>query len=250
MGDRKKPKCIMGVNQFLEYAFGGKEEAIGMSEYENAIDVQGITFSERFENKVTSGPTGGLQSLYEWEKTPNVEPFATITEDMLCIVGKNANRFIGECSKWMKELGPLDARNWLRMDKDTKKRLFNKIQAECNFPPEAERIVVAHAVELQCMMLFRSWRYRLKEDHFAGKTHISEKNRSNRLSQNIKPSNGSKSTARIYHDEIMPLYTLAKDSTQDPTKEQTIEIPHKDGKWDLEGEVKYEEFKKLHEDQI
>ncbi|KAJ8438357.1 hypothetical protein Cgig2_015284 [Carnegiea gigantea] len=140
------------------------------------------------------------------------------------------------------------------------------------------------------MMLFRGWRYTLKEEHFAGKTvteatpeahrdewnwlvnhwadpkqqHISEKNRSNRLSQKIKPSNGAKSTARIYHDEIMPLYNLAKDSTQGPTREQTTKIPqrppyvqlwektkkHKDVKWDPEGEVKYEEFKKLHEDQI
>lgn len=62
----------------------------------------------------------------------------------------------------------------------------------------------------------------------------------------------------------MPLYTLAKDSTQDPTKEQTIEIlqdppymqlwekikKYKDGKWDPEAEVKYKEFKKLHEDLI
>ncbi|KAJ8445980.1 hypothetical protein Cgig2_018513 [Carnegiea gigantea] len=105
-----------------------------------------------------------------------------------------------------------------------------------NFPPEAEGINVARAVELQCMMLFRGWRYRPKEEHFTGKTvteaiknkppeHISEKNRSNRLSQKITLSNGAKSTARIYHDEIMPLYNLAKDSTQGPTEEQTTEIP-------------------------
>ena len=29
---------------------------------------------------------------------------------------------------------------------------------------------MARAVELQCMMLFSGWRYRLKEEHFAGKT--------------------------------------------------------------------------------
>ena len=29
---------------------------------------------------------------------------------------------------------------------------------------------MARAVELQCMMLFRGWRYRLKEEHFVGKT--------------------------------------------------------------------------------
>lgn len=31
---------------------------------------------------------------------------------------------------------------------------------------------MAHVVELQCMMLYRGWRYRLKEEHFAGKTVI------------------------------------------------------------------------------
>ncbi|KAJ8436288.1 hypothetical protein Cgig2_023339 [Carnegiea gigantea] len=176
------------------------------------------------------GPTIGLQSLREREKYPNVKPFATITGDMLRVVGKNANRFI----------------------------------AEWNFPPEAKGIDVARAVELQCMMSFREingigshWadpKQRVLYDQicFGGQRmisfnqyHISEKNQSNRLSQKIKPSNGAKSTARIYHDDIMPLYTLAKDSTQDPTKEQTTEISqdppyaqlaHKDGKWDPEGE--------------
>ncbi|KAJ8427749.1 hypothetical protein Cgig2_008553 [Carnegiea gigantea] len=106
-------------------------------------------------------------------------------EDMLRVVSKNGNRFISECSKWVKEFCPLDARDWVRMDKDAKKRLFDKIQ------------------------------------------RISEKNWSNRLSQKITPSNGAKSAARIYHDKV-----------------------HKDGKWDPKGEVKYDEFKKLDEDQI
>ena len=44
------------------------------------------------------------------------------------------------------------------------------MQAEWKFPPEAKGIDVARAVELQCMMLFSGWRYRLKEEHFAGKT--------------------------------------------------------------------------------
>jgi len=44
------------------------------------------------------------------------------------------------------------------------------MQAEWKFPPEAKGIDVARAVELQCMMLLRGWRYRLKEKHFAGKT--------------------------------------------------------------------------------
>ena len=111
------------------------------------------------------------------------------------------------------------------------------------------------------MLLFRGWRYRLKELYFTDKTiteainnrplevqkdhwdwlvnhwadpkqqvtivfvtrtlttsfyklsytgvylimniyRISEKNQINRLKQTIKPSNGAKSTARIYHDKV------------------------------------------------
>jgi len=37
-------------------------------------------------------------------------------------------------------------------------------------PIEVDGINVARALELQCMLLFRGWRYRLKEEHFAGKT--------------------------------------------------------------------------------
>lgn len=56
------------------------------------------------------GPTRGLKSLRERERNPNVKPFAKITADMERVVGKNANRFIGECSKWVKEFCPLDSR--------------------------------------------------------------------------------------------------------------------------------------------
>ncbi|KAJ8444291.1 hypothetical protein Cgig2_029704 [Carnegiea gigantea] len=44
--------------------------------------------------------------------------------------------------------------------------------AEWNFPSEVEGVDVARAVELQYMMLFRGWRYRLREEHFAGKAVI------------------------------------------------------------------------------
>lgn len=56
------------------------------------------------------------------------------------------------------------------MDKDAKIRLLDKIKAEWNLPTEADGINVARALELQCMLLFRGWCYRLKEEHFTGKT--------------------------------------------------------------------------------
>ncbi|KAJ8428709.1 hypothetical protein Cgig2_025700 [Carnegiea gigantea] len=244
------------------------------------------------------GPTKGLKSLREREQNPNVKPFAKITLDMERVVGKHANCFIGECSKWVKEFCQPDSRNWIRMDKDAKTRLLDKIKAEWNLPTEADGINVDHTLELQCMLLFRGWRYRLKEEHFAENTvtqtisnkppevhkdkwdwlvnhwadlkqqHISEKNRANRLRQKIKPANGAKSTARIYHDEIIPSLMHPQDSCQDPNHDgaqdptqQIEEVPayvqlwertkrHKDGSWDPEAVAKYEEFKELHMSQM
>ncbi|KAJ8439841.1 hypothetical protein Cgig2_023003 [Carnegiea gigantea] len=251
MGDKKKADNIMGVNQFLEYAFSatihnhlivrdilmdynpwihhgekevdeeiplvrndvepdlidvdlvdvGEDEEDEFSDRELDIDsldrdLEDATHGKdnqlhalepsltcrqkrRAEQALRKGrkcePTRGLQSLRERVKNPNVKPFATITEDMLRVVGKNANCFINHLIHVL----PLCYKNWVRMDKDAKKRLFDKVQAEWNFSLEAKGIDVAHAVELQCMML-----------------------------------------------------------------------RHKDGKWDPEGEIKYEEFKKLYEDQI
>ncbi|KAJ8421258.1 hypothetical protein Cgig2_008626 [Carnegiea gigantea] len=40
-------------------------------------------------------------------------------------------------------------RNWIRMDKDAKTRLFDKIKVKWNLPTEADGINVAHALELQ-----------------------------------------------------------------------------------------------------
>lgn len=125
---------------------------------------------QALQNARKRGPTRGLKSLREMEQNCNVKPFANITPDMERVVGKNANRFIGECSKWVKEFCPLDSRNWIRMGKDAKKRLLDKIKAEWNLPVEADGINVARALELQCVLLFRGWHYRLKEEHFAGKT--------------------------------------------------------------------------------
>ncbi|KAJ8429703.1 LOW QUALITY PROTEIN: hypothetical protein Cgig2_004878 [Carnegiea gigantea] len=175
------------------------------------------------------GLTRGLKSLREREQNPNVKPFAKITPDMERVDSKNANRFIGECSKWVKEFCPLDSRQ--------------------------NGICLQKPMELMSPV---HWNY----------NHISEKNRANRLRQKIKLTNGAKSTAKIYHDEIIPSLMHPQDSTQDPhhssaqdPTQQIDEVPayvqlwermkrHKDGSWDPEAVVKYEEFKELHISQI
>ncbi|KAJ8426016.1 hypothetical protein Cgig2_017098 [Carnegiea gigantea] len=109
-------------------------------------------------------------SATEPAPTPNRRAQQALRNDMERVVGKHANRFIGECSKWVKEFCPLDSRNGIGMDKDAKTRLLDKIKAEWNLPTKADGINVGHALELQCMLLFRGWQYRLKEEHFAENT--------------------------------------------------------------------------------
>ncbi|KAJ8435156.1 hypothetical protein Cgig2_007777 [Carnegiea gigantea] len=57
------------------------------------------------------GPTRGLKSLREREQNTNVKCFMKITPDMERVIGKNANRFIGGCSKWVTEFCPIDSRH-------------------------------------------------------------------------------------------------------------------------------------------
>ncbi|KAL2901851.1 hypothetical protein RDABS01_026933 [Bienertia sinuspersici] len=61
-------------------------------------------------------------------ETPNEKPYAKISDTMLRVVGTKAAQFISECSRWVKEYCPLNARNWKNMDKTTKDRLYDKIQ--------------------------------------------------------------------------------------------------------------------------
>ncbi|KAJ8422964.1 hypothetical protein Cgig2_002713 [Carnegiea gigantea] len=130
------------------------------------------------------GPTRGLKSLREREQNPNVKPFVKIAPDMERVIGKNANCFISERSKWVKEFYPLDS----RMDKDAKTRLFDKIKC-----------------------------YRLKEEHVSGKT----------ITQAI-----SNRPPEVHEDKWDWLINDWASSR------------HKDGSRDPE--VKYEEFKEHH----
>lgn len=178
------------------------------------------------------GPSRGLKALHQWLKNPTTKPTATITKEMRRIVGPNAGSFIAECSKWVKHYCPLNSRNWSKMDAVAKQDLFDKIKGEWNLPTRRH---VNTASTLQCAMLFRHWRYRLKEQYFTRKRidealanrpsdvdpnvwkwlvmdywfdpktrRISAANKANRERQTIKTANGALSTARIMHNMRHP----------------------------------------------
>ncbi|KAL2938680.1 RNA-binding protein 33 [Bienertia sinuspersici] len=98
------------------------------------------------------------------------------------------------------------------MDKVAKQRLYDKIRVG--------GANVIEALSFQCSMLYKHWRFRLKEQHFRNKSvaeainsrpntidvnpwtwpHISKINTENKLKQTESPANGARSTARIFHD--------------------------------------------------
>ncbi|KAL2934390.1 Stress response protein nst1, partial [Bienertia sinuspersici] len=133
---------------------------------------------------------------------------------MLRVVGTKAAQFISDCSRWVKEYCPLNARNWINMDKTAKDSL---------------RCIISS----QCAALYRGWHYLLKERYYIGysiteakrnrlagidinkwewlvdvfwsdpkQQHISDNNKKNKLKQTVLHSNGAKSTARILEELV------------------------------------------------
>ncbi|XP_056697787.1 uncharacterized protein [Spinacia oleracea] len=117
------------------------------------------------------------------------------------------------------------------MDPDQKQRLYDKILGKYNLPEKVGGADVVEALSFQCSILYRHWRFRLKEEHYRGKTkaqarankpltidneawvwlvdeywgspkqeRISKINTENKLRLKETPANGSRSTARICYD--------------------------------------------------
>ncbi|XP_021714206.1 uncharacterized protein LOC110682232 isoform X2 [Chenopodium quinoa] len=120
------------------------------------------------------------------------------------------------------------------MDPDAKKSLYDKILAKYNLPEKIGGADATDALSFQCSILYRHWRFRLKEKYYRGKTKaeardnrpstidpiqwdwlvyeywsspkqeaISKVNTANKLKLTETPANGAKSTARIFYDMII-----------------------------------------------
>ncbi|KAL2897359.1 Proline-specific permease, partial [Bienertia sinuspersici] len=102
------------------------------------------------------------------------------------------------------------------------------------------------ALSFQCPMLYKNWRFRLKEQHFRNKSladainsrpntidvgkwtwlvceywndekqkHISKVNTENKLKQTKTSANGARSTARIFHDLVSHINAPPTQPTQE-----------------------------------
>lgn len=202
---------------------------------------------QRGHGKRTRGQTQGIKWKKERNHKLGVKPSLRITKDMKRIVGENTNQFITEVGNWVRTMLPLRCRRWNDMDAEHKQRLFNKIKVKWILS-EGENI--DQAVENQCKILYRQWRYRLKEKYFDGFSiaeamsncpegvhpddwrwivekhwgsekhkRISQVNRANRAKQKVKAIQGSKSTSRILellqkHCELATISQASKQITE------------------------------------
>ncbi|KAL2921405.1 Fibronectin-binding protein PlpA [Bienertia sinuspersici] len=141
---------------------------------------------------------------------------------------------------------------------------------------------VTEALSFQCSMLYKHWRFRLKEQHFRNKSiadainsrpntidvdkwtwlHICKVNTENKLKQTKTPANGTRSITRIFHDLInapptQPTQELDESSEPHETQQDPLYITlfektkkHKGSGWEPNAEKDYVALKRLHEKEI
>ncbi|KAL2931505.1 hypothetical protein RDABS01_036915 [Bienertia sinuspersici] len=206
-------------------------------------------------------------------------------DELRRVVGEKADEFICDCSNWVKEYCPLDSWNWAKMDKMAKNRLYDKIRGKYDLPEKVVGVDVTKALSFQCSMLYKHWRFRLKEQHFRDKSitdaihsrpnnievgpwtwlvcdywncekkkHISKVNTENKLKQTETPAYGARSTARIFHDLVKLDGSSEPHETQpDPLYitlfEKTKKHKGRSG-WEPNAEKDYEALKRLHEKEV
>ncbi|XP_021759569.1 uncharacterized protein LOC110724447 isoform X3 [Chenopodium quinoa] len=219
---------------------------------------------QKFPDRKRRGPTRGLKYASKRARNPEENITLTFMDELRRVVGEKANEFICDCSNWVEEFCPLNALNWAKMDPDAKKSLYDKILIGGSDATDA--------LSFQCSILYRHWRFRLKEKYYRGKTKAEA--RDNRPStidpiqwdwlvyeywsspkQEINETQivanqveGSSEHAELQQD---PIYVRLYD---EKTKKMISLNRHikKDGStiWEPNAEKNYEELKRLHETEI
>ncbi|KAL2938450.1 hypothetical protein RDABS01_021899, partial [Bienertia sinuspersici] len=209
----------------------------------------------KFPDRKRRGPTRGKKyGPRMWNSNSEEKIKINFMDELRRVVGEKANEVICDCSNWVQEYCPVDSWNWAKMDKVAKNRLYDKIRGKYDLPEKVVGADVTEALSFQCSMLYKHWRFRLKEQHFRNKSvadaissrpntidHISKVNTKNKLKQTETPANGARSSARIFHDLINVPPTQ-------PTQE--LDGSHKGSGWEPNAEKDYEALKRLHEKEI
>uniref|UniRef100_A0A803LLZ3 Transposase n=1 Tax=Chenopodium quinoa TaxID=63459 RepID=A0A803LLZ3_CHEQI len=180
-------------------------------------------------------------------------------DELRRVVGKKADEFICDCSNWVKEFFPLKSLNWSKMDSGAKERLYKKIRSKYDLPDMVAGANVIEALSFQCFMLYKHWRFRLKEQYFRN----NKVNTENKLNQTETPADGAKSTARIFHELMNVQQTQGtqehEGSSDNPLETQQDPLyitlfektkKHKDKGFEPNAEKDYDALRNLHEKEV
>ncbi|KAL2906411.1 hypothetical protein RDABS01_005121, partial [Bienertia sinuspersici] len=222
--DRQKPEYIAGVNEFLYFSFTGKSD-------ETMLKCPCLNC-----RLVLSQNLYGINPTYNpWDSHGE-----SIQE-----TGNDEEGYIGEVLDNGSDEMPLDDM-----------APFGKY----DLPENVTGADVTEDLSFQCSMLYKNWRFRLKEQHFRNKSiadaintrpntidvdkwtwlvceywnaekqkRISKVNTENKLKQTETPANGARSTARIFHDLInepptQPTQELDESSEPHETQQDPLYI--------------------------
>ncbi|KAL2923494.1 hypothetical protein RDABS01_014985, partial [Bienertia sinuspersici] len=213
----------------------------------------------KFPDRKRRGPTRGKKyGPRMWNSNSEEKIKINFMDELRRVVGEKADEFICDYSNWGKY----------------------------DLPEKVGGADVTEALSFQCSMLYKHWRFRLKEQHFRDKSVADAINsrpnnievgpwtwlvcdywngEKQKLKQTETPANGARSTARIFHDLVSHINapptqpTQELDGSSEPYETQRDPLyitlfektkKHKGSGWEPNAEKDYEALKRLHEKKV
>uniref|UniRef100_A0A803N990 Uncharacterized protein n=1 Tax=Chenopodium quinoa TaxID=63459 RepID=A0A803N990_CHEQI len=174
-------------------------------------------------------------------------------DELRRVVGEKADEFICDCSDWVKEFCPLKSLNWAKMDSGAKQRLYKKIRSKYDLPDKVAGVDVTDALSFQCSMLYKHWRFGLKEKYFRNKSIADA---INSRSDNIDDNQWTWLVCKYWNDEKQKMNVQQTQGSQEhegssdnPLETQQDPL-HKDRGFEPNAEKDYEALRNLHEKEV
>ncbi|KAL2894895.1 Fibronectin-binding protein PlpA [Bienertia sinuspersici] len=178
-----------------------------------------------------------------WNSNSEEKNKINLMDELRRVVGEKADEVICDCSNWVKEYCPLDS--WLKEQQFRNKSIADAINSRSN----------TIDVEKWTWLVCEYWNGEKQK-------RISKVNTENRLKQTETPTNGARSTTRIFHDLInMPPTQLTQEIDESSEPHETQQDPlyitlfektkkHEGSGWEPNVEKDYEALKRLHKKEV
>ncbi|KAL2931591.1 Phosphomethylpyrimidine synthase [Bienertia sinuspersici] len=263
--NRQQHQQILEQQQYQDVEQQHNEEQLTPSTkltYQEKQRLEQAELRLKYPNQKRCGPTRGKKYVSRtWNSNFEEKIKINFMDELRRVVGEKTDEFICDYSNWMKEYCPIDSWNWAKIDKLAKQRLYDKIRGKYDLPDKVGGADVIEALSFQCLMLYKHWRFRLKEQHFRKKSVAEAINsRPNTINvdqwtwlvceywNDAKRKNMPQTQPTEEHEESSnPLETQ-----QDPLYITLFEKTkkHKESGWEPDAQKDYEALKKLHEKEV